>query len=117
MALLYAAAGINHFISPDFYRPLMPDYWPAPMFFVYLSGVVEIVLAFALLIRRTRRVAAGAIVAMLVVFLLVHGHMIQHAERFPSIPYWALWLRLPMQGVLMLWAGWHWRRASVDPHE
>ena len=104
MAFLYGAAGVNHFLNPDFYLNIMPPYLPTPLALVYLSGVAEVLLGVLLLPRRSVRYAAWGIIAMLVVFLLVHVHMVIHPRDFPGVPLWALWLRLPLQGVLILWA-------------
>jgi uncharacterized membrane protein len=35
--------------------------------------------------------------------------MCLYPERFPEIPVWALWVRLPLQGVLIAWA-WYYTR-------
>lgn len=109
MAFLYAAAGVNHFINPGFYVNIMPDYLPAHLALVYLSGVAEIALALGLCIERARRASAWLIIAMLVVFLTVHVHMLVHADRY-DVPGWALWLRFPLQAALIYWA-WRYTRA------
>lgn len=107
MAVLYVGAGINHFRVPAFYVSIMPDYFPAPLFWVQLSGVIEVILGIALLPTRTRAWAAWAIMAMLVVFLTVHVHMLVHADRFAGVPYWGLVVRFPLQGLLIAWAWWY----------
>lgn len=107
MAFLYTAAGIIHFVHPEFYLRIMPPYLPAPVALVYLSGVAEILLGLLLLPRRTAPLAARGVMAMLVVFLIVHVHMVIHPGDFPTVPVWVLWLRLPLQGLLILWAWWH----------
>ena len=61
-----------------------------------------------LLVPVTRQFSAVGIVAMLVVFLDVHQSMLRHSERFPKVPKWALWARVPLQFVLI---GWAWRYA------
>ena len=51
-ALLYIAAGINHFVNAEMYLRTMPPYLPAHEALVALSGVIEIVLGVALVLRR-----------------------------------------------------------------
>jgi len=107
MAVLYVGAGVNHFVSPAFYVAIMPPYIPWHLEMVWLSGVAEIVLGVGVLIPKTRRVAGWLILAMLAVFMTVHVHMLTAPEgTFDEVPRWALWLRIPMQGVLALWAWW-----------
>ncbi len=107
MALFYVAAGINHFINPDFYIRLMPPWIPAHAAMVALSGVAEIALGCLVLLPATRKLAAWGIIAMLVGFLPVHVHMLVNAELYPEAPVPFLWLRFPMQVVFGLWAWWH----------
>ena len=111
-ALFYVAAGINHFRSPDFYLAIMPPWMPWHRELVALSGVAEIVLGALLLPRVTRRFAAWGIVAMLIAFLPVHVHMLVNAELYPQVPVAFLWLRFPIQAVLIAWAWWYTRTDS-----
>lgn len=112
MALLYIAAGINHFVNPDFYVKIMPPYFSSPLFWVQLSGVAEILLGVLLFPPKTRALAAWLIVAMLVVFLTVHVHMVMHAADFGDVPYGLLIARLPIQGLLIAWAWWYTRPST-----
>jgi len=45
MAALYVAAGINHFIHPEFYRKIMPPWLPFHDGLIFISGVFEILFA------------------------------------------------------------------------
>src|ERR1700761_9150437 len=103
-ALFYVAAGINHFWHPPFYLAVMPDHYAHPALMVQLSGVAEIAGGLGLLLPRTRKLAALGIAAVLVVFLDVHLFMLEHPQRFASIPVWGLWLRLFLQFPLIWWA-------------
>jgi uncharacterized membrane protein len=57
-----------------------------------------------LLVPVTRRFSAVGIGAMLVVFFDVHFFMLRHAARFPEVPAWVLWARIPLQLLLIGWA-------------
>ena len=105
MGGLYIVAGIGHFVATRIYVGIMPDYLPDPRGLVLLSGGLEICGGVGLLVPQTRRFSAYGIAAMLVTYLPVHIWMIQHhRDRFASIPLWALWVRLPLQAVLIVWA-------------
>jgi len=103
-SLLYVASGINHFWHKGFYLRIMPDHYSDPEALVRLSGAAEILGGLGLLAPSTRRVSAAGIVLMLVVFLDVHQFMLRHPERFPEVPAWVLWARIPLQLVLIAWA-------------
>jgi len=108
MAVLYVVAGVNHFINPQFYAKLMPAFLPAPMTLIYLSGVAEIVLGVGLLVPLIRPYAAWGIIAMLVVFMLIHVPMAVYPEHF-GVSWQLAWARIPIQFVLIAWAYWHTR--------
>jgi uncharacterized membrane protein len=103
-SLLYLASGINHFWRQSFYLQIMPDHYANPALLVQLSGVAEIAGGLGLLIPATRRFSAIGIALMLFVFFDVHIFMLSHPERFPTVPLWILWARIPLQFVLIGWA-------------
>ncbi len=105
-SLLYLASGINHFVQKSFYLHIMPDHYSHPGALVSLSGAAEVAGGLGLLVPATRRVAAGGLALMLLVFFDVHIYMLRHPDRFPEAPLWLLWARLPLQFVLIGWA-WH----------
>lgn len=101
------AAGVNHFWHPAFYTNIMPGYLPWRLELVYASGVLECLFGILLLVSRYRSLAAWGTVAMLVVFLLVHIHMLINSELYPTVSPFFLWIRLVIQGPLIAWAWWY----------
>ena len=104
--VLFALAGANHFINTGFYVDIMPPYLPWHVALVYLSGVAEIGLGLALLFRRTERIAAWGMVALIIAVTPVHVQMILHHELYPAYSQAALWARLLLQLVLVGLAYW-----------
>ena len=116
MAAFYVAAGIAHFLNPEFYVEIMPPYLPWHRAAVFLSGLAEIALGLLLIPRATRRAAAWGVIALLAAVFPANLHMAIHQVHPVHAPAWmgtpsgaALWMRLPLQGVLMVWAWWHTR--------
>ena len=112
MGPLYVVAGVLHFVVPDLYAQIIPPFLPAPLALVYLSGVAEIAVGIGVLIPRTRRYAAWATIALLVAIFPANVYMatsmvvvdgIGGGDPSPLIR----WGRLPLQGVLILWAYWY----------
>jgi hypothetical protein len=60
------------------------------------------------------RIAAWGLIALLIAVFPANIHMAAHPELYPSIPVVALWGRLPLQGVLILWAYWYTRIADSE---
>jgi len=107
MAAMYVFAGTMHFIKPKMYLRIMPRYLPYPKLLVFLSGIAEILLGIGLCFPSTKNLAISGIIAMLVVFLIVHYYMLTSKKAGAGIPLWILLLRIPLQFGLMYWAFWY----------
>ena len=107
--VLFIAAGANHFRDPKFYEAIMPPYLPLHYALVIISGVAEIVLGVGLLIPKLSVYSAWGIILLLVAVFPANIHMAMNPDLYPAIPPIALWVRLPLQGVLIAWAFWYTR--------
>ena len=110
LGLLFAAAGINHFLMPETYVAIMPPYLPWPLTLVCLSGAAEALLGILLLIPKFQSRAAWGLIALLIAVFPANLHMALKPDEFPDIPPVALWIRLPLQAVLIAWAYWFTRK-------
>lgn len=105
--VLFVGAGANHFIDPKFYESIVPPYLPWPFALVVISGIAEIVLGFGLLIPKFSPYAAWGLILLLIAVSPANVHMATHPELYPTISPVLLWLRLPLQALLILWAYWY----------
>lgn len=112
--LFFVAAGIGHFRDTDFFLNIMPPYLPWHLAIVYFSGGAEIGLGIALVIPKTSRLAAWGLIALLVAVFPANIYVFQNQDLLPASPMLHL-LRLPMQGVMILWA-WIYTRSRPRPH-
>jgi len=96
--------GLNHFINPEFYEAILPDYISADREVVYVSGVAEMVAALMTLHPRTRRPGGYFLIAVLIAIFPANVHMAINAEKYPRLPEAALWARLPFQALFVYWA-------------
>ena len=115
MGVAYVLAGANHFAHPDFYIQMMPSYLPWQAFLVQLSGVAEIALGLGVLVPRTRRLAAWGVVALLLAVFPANLNMALHPDAFPDVSKMALYIRLPIQLLLIGWAYWYTRPDVPKP--
>ena len=81
----------------------MTKFLPAHVFMIYLSGIAEIVLGIGIFFIASRSYALWGIIAILAIFLIVHVNML-FPENQVGIQPWKLWLRIPIQFILMYWA-------------
>ena len=109
-AVFFVGAGVNHFLRTGFYLRMMPTYVPMHLTMVQISGVAEIVLGVLLLVPQTTAMAAWGLIALLVAVFPANVQMALHPATFPEFQPTALWLRLPLQVVMIAWAFWYTRR-------
>lgn len=106
LVVLYVAAGINHFVNPDFYLKMMPPYLPWHLALVYISGAAEIVLGALVLFPRFTQLAGWGLIVLLIAVFPANVFMAQNPHLFPDISQTALLIRLPIQLLLIWWAWW-----------
>jgi uncharacterized membrane protein len=122
LAVLFVGAGVTHFTAPEFYVEIVPPWLPSPRALVWLSGVCEIGLGLLVLVPATRRLAAWGLVLLLLAVFPANVHMAVNDVQPPHAPAWMgrptplqLWLRLPLQFVLIAWAWWYTRDDRARP--
>ena len=108
MSSLYFFGGFMHFVKPKIYLRIMPRVIPKPLLMVYLSGAAEIILGAGVLFKETRNIALIGIILMLTLFLWVHFYMLSGEKEAAGIPKIILYLRIPLQFVLMYWSYSYW---------
>lgn len=108
--LFYAFAGMNHFINPEVYFPLIPNYlstWNSEI--NLMAGVMEFSLALLLIPRQTRKMASLGIIGLLIAFIPSHIHFITSGlsavgplQVTPTMA----WVRLLVIHPLLIWWAW-----------
>lgn len=104
MATAYILAGINHFVHPQTYLAIMPSWLPAHAAFVFISGVLEVILGVLLLPRRTRRIAAWGLILLLIAVFPANVQMLINYYQEGHSNLWLAVMRLPLQLLLIWWA-------------
>ena len=66
--VFFISAGINHFINPQFYDALVPDFIPFPRLVHQITGVIEIILPLFLLTRFRKEAALLMIIFLVVLY-------------------------------------------------
>ena len=102
----YVFAGVNHFINPQFYYGLIPDYVPFHELINVLSGIAEISLGIGVIFQKTRKWSSYLLVAMLISFIPAHVYFIQIGsciEGGMCVAEWIGWVRLLFIHPLLIW--------------
>ncbi len=106
--LFFILAGLNHFRSAALYAKIIPPGFPFPYALVIISGIAEIAGGIGLLIPFLRRAAGWGLIALLISVFPANIYMALKPDAVPGVHIapWLLWLRLPLQFVLMAWVWW-----------
>ncbi len=95
--------GIAHFVATSSEMRIVPPSIPWPRTMVLASGMLELLGAFGVLWRPSRRAAGWGLFALTIAVTPANVYMLQRADLFSGVPYWLLMLRLPVQiGLLAL---------------
>ena len=96
-------AGLMHFARREWYEAIVPDYLPAHREVVVASGAAEIAGGVAAIVARRRWIPRWWLIATLVGVFPANVHMAVNPERYSNVPRWALYARLPVQGLFIWW--------------
>jgi uncharacterized membrane protein len=106
MAAFFVAGFVLHFLATSELVAITPDWLPFPRNVVFATGILELVLAFALLIPRLRKIS-GVLIALYVIAVWPANikHAVEHIVT-PPIPdsWWYHAPRLAFQPVIAWWA-------------
>ena len=109
MSIAYAYVGVRHFIDPDFFLAIMPNYLTFHLEFVYLSGIAEVVLGLMLLSKKTRKTGSIGLIILLILVFPANIHLVQSelSQSILGVTKSQSIYRLPIQGLFILIAYWH----------
>jgi len=83
-ALVFIAAGANHFRMPEVYMSVIPHYLPCPQALSDISGAAEILGGIGIFIPPVRIAAGWGLIALLVAVFPANIDMALHGFR--SVP-------------------------------
>ena len=109
MGLAYIYVGIRHFIDPDFFLAIMPDYLPYHLEAVYISGICEIALGTMLFFKKYRWIAGWGLILLLIAVFPANIYLAQNesAQQAIQISETTALIRLPFQALFIGLAYWH----------
>ena len=66
--VFFIVAGLNHFLNPQFYDAIVPDFIPFPRLVHQITGVIEIILPLFLLTRFRKEAALLMIIFLVILY-------------------------------------------------
>ena len=109
LGIFYLNVGITHFTNPDFFLVIMPPYLHYQEFFVYLSGLFEILFGLMIIFKKTRFYGAWGIFFLLIAVFPANIYLYSsyEAQEILSITKEGSRVRLFYQIPLLILAYWH----------
>ena len=105
MSIFVFLAGAIHFTAPEKFLPAIPPFISHPEMVIFMTGMLEIILAILLCRKRTQDLAAKALALYFLILLPVHLYVSYYGiERFGVESKLLLWIRTGFQFVLYFWA-------------
>ena len=113
LGIWFIYIGIQHFTDPVWFEPIVPYILGWPRFWVWVSGVAEIIVGLLLILPRTRRIGGLACAILLVILYWANLNMWINNIAIGGRTYEHHWhiLRLLIQTALIglsvfIWGGW-----------
>lgn len=109
IAGFFMITGILHFVRPQMFVKIMPDYIPWHRAMVYISGVAEILGGLGILFENTQTWAGWGLILLLVAVFPANINMtIESVQKsgYTSVFSIATIARLPLQFLLIYWVYW-----------
>lgn len=106
LSLMLLFAGVGHFIVNKQMTQLLPDFLPFKELQIYLTGILEFIVAIGLLIKDRRKFFGWVAIIMFVVFLPFNIYGAYQEVDFGGHG-WGLkylFLRVPLQLIFIVWA-------------
>ncbi|MBT8219977.1 MAG: DoxX family protein [Bacteroidia bacterium] len=107
MGIFYIYAGYSHFRIPKFFLKITPQWVPFPEKVNIAVGIVEILLGVLVMFEPTRIYAAWGIIVLLILVFPANIYHLTSGGAGTKVPIKFLWIRLPIQAILILWAWWY----------
>ncbi len=105
LIILFLLTGLNQFNHPDFYVSHVPPYLPLSHELAYISGLVQITGALALLFSKTRKIAGYLLILFLIAILPANIQMAMQPDASHCSPV-LVYARIPLEILMILWVYW-----------
>ncbi len=106
LSLAFAFFGLGHFIKTNEMTQMLPPFVPMKEILVYLTGIIEFIIAAMLLFPKTRYMAGIFAIAALVLFFPANVYAAINYTGMGGHSWGPVYLliRLPLQIILISWA-------------
>ena len=105
LSLILTVAGLLHLVAPRLFVPALPIIIPHPTEIIYITGILEILLAIGLMWRKTQDLSAKLSALYFILLIPIHIYVsFEGIEMFGISNQLLLWSRTLFQFVFIFWA-------------
>jgi len=108
LSLLFVVAGTVHFVKTGIMIQLLPPWVPLPFLVIYITGLLEFIVAVGLLNPRTRKAFGWIAIILFILFLPANIYgaysRVELGGHEWGLKY--LVLRIPVQIIFIFWSYW-----------
>ena len=111
--------GIQHFVDPIWFEPIVPEILGWPRFWVWVSGIAEIIVGTLLIFPKTQRIGGLACATLLVILYWANLNMWVNNIAIGGRTYEPHWhiIRLVAQSALIVISVYIWRGMASENHQ
>jgi len=108
VTLVFLFTGVGHFVLTEPMAEMLPPWVPARIPLVYVTGVLELVAAVAILFTPLRRTVGWCLIVLLLLFLPVNIYAAIQQVGMGGHEWGPVYLliRVPLQALLIGWIWW-----------
>ena len=75
LGIAFLKIGIDHFLDPEWFEPIVPEILGSPRFWVLISGAAEIVIGIMLILPMTRKIGGNSCAILLILLYWANLNM------------------------------------------
>ena len=75
LGIAFLKIGIDHFLDPEWFEPIVPEILGHPRFWVLASGAIEIIVGIMLIIPKTKKIGGQSCAILLIVLYWANLNM------------------------------------------
>ena len=75
LGIAFVKIGIDHFLDPEWFEPIVPEILGNPRFWVFASGAIEIIVGIMLILPTTQKLVAKCCAVLLIVLYWANFNM------------------------------------------
>lgn len=109
ISIFFFTSGTPQFVFNDMFIEIMPSYLAYPKELVLIGGVFELLVRLGFYFLKHIRLLAKALIVLMIAVFPANINMALHPQNYTVLSELLLWIRLPIQFVIVWFVWFVWR--------